>query len=145
MLERKIIRYSAYFRGWCQAFGDHQTIHGENSGIDWLLADVQIGLVLPKHLIKEVYREVLLHTQPPMLTFIRECVQIGSLKIVVENEREHRALAAVREFMQADMDFHLYLASHLLYGGGNRIITFSRKKPLSIIYKEIGSMQVQIE
>jgi hypothetical protein len=40
---------------------------------------------------------------------------------------------------------HLYLTSHLLYGGGNRIITFSNRKPLLIIYKVIGTMRVSME
>ena len=145
MLNRQIMRYSAYFRGWCQAFGEHRTIHGETSGIDWLLADIQIGLVLPKHLIKAVHREVLLHTQPPILKFIRNRVQIGSLTIDVESEQEHKALAAIRKLLQSDTDFHLYLTHHLLHGSGKRIITFSRKKPVSIIYKEIGNMQIQID
>jgi len=38
MLERELKRYAAYFRGWCQAFGEHESIHSEESGISWLLA-----------------------------------------------------------------------------------------------------------
>ena len=52
MLERETIRYSAYFRGWCQAFGEHEGIQCERSGIDWLLADHHLGLVLPSEAIK---------------------------------------------------------------------------------------------
>jgi hypothetical protein len=31
-----------------------------------------------------------------------------------------------------------------MYGPGPKIITFSNKRPLSIIYKEIGSIQVRL-
>jgi len=33
----------------------------------------------------------------------------------------------------------------LLYGEGSKIITFSSKKPLAIIYKEIGTMRIRLE
>ena len=145
MLERELKRYSAYFRGWCQAFGDHETIHGKKSGIDWLIAEDKVGLVLPKRLIKPIYREVLLHEKAPTLIFNRKQVQIGSLEFELASKREKRALDAVEKFLESSSDFHVFLTSHLLYGEGSRIITFSRKKPLSIIYKEIGTMHLKFQ
>jgi hypothetical protein len=144
MLEREFKRYSAYFRGWCQAFGEHEGIHGEESGIDWLLADHQVGLVLPKTMVKPLYREVLLHEEVPTLAFSEKCIRIGSLLVPLENRREKPALEAIEVILESSQEAHVYLTSHLLYGGGNRIFTFSTKKPLLIIYKEIGTMRVQI-
>ena len=145
MLERETIRYSAYFRGWCQAFGEHEGIQCERSGIDWLLADHQLGLVLPSKAIKPLHREVLLHAKTPTLTFSEDCIQIGELRIGLEKKQEQKALDAMVEILESPDAVHLYLTSHLLYGGGNRIITFSNKKPLLIIYKVIGTMRVRME
>ena len=140
-----MIRYSDYFKGWCQAFGEHEGIQCRESGIDWLLADQQLGLVLPAETIKPLYREVLLHKLTPTLTFHEDCIQVGALRIALERKQEQRALDAVAEILKSPEAVHLYLTSHLLYGGGNRIITFSNKKPLLIIYKVIGTMHVRLE
>jgi len=144
MLERELIRYSAYFRGWCQAFGEHEGIRCKESGIDWLLADQQIGLVLPQETIKLLYREVLLQKRTPTLTFRSDRIEIGGLRISLEKKQEQRALDAIADILASPEAVHLYLTSHLLYGGGNRIITFSSRKPLLIIYKVIGTMHVRM-
>ena len=144
MLERELIRYSAYFKGWCQAFGEHEGIRCKESGIDWLLADQQIGLVLPQETIKPLYREVLLQKRTPTLTFRADRIEIGGLRIALEKKQEQRALDAIADILASPEAVHLYLTSHLLYGGGNRIITFSSRKPLLIIYKVIGTMHVRM-
>jgi hypothetical protein len=144
MIERELVRYSAYFRGWCQAFGEHDGIHCEKSGIDWLLADHHVGLVVPTEVIKPLYREVLLHKHTPTLTFREDCIEIGALRVALEAKQEQRALNAIAEILASPEAVHLYLTSHLVYGGGNRIITFSNKKPLLIIYKVIGTMHVRM-
>ena len=144
MLERELIRYSAYFKGWCQAFGEHEGIRCRESGIDWLLADHQLGLVLPRESIKPLYREVLLHNRTPTLTFRDDCIEVGALRIGLEKKQEQKALDAIAEILGSPQAVHLYLTSHLLYGGGNRIITFSNRKPLLIIYKVIGTMRVRL-
>lgn len=144
MLERELKRYAAYFRGWCQAFGEHDHIHSDRSGIDWLLADRQVGLVLPREMVKPLYREVLLNRQPPAVTFRSDRIEVGSLRIPLEKQVERAALQAVGRLLDSRGEIHLYLTSHLLYGGGNRIITFSGKKPLIIIYKEIGAMRIRL-
>lgn len=144
MLEREFKRYSAFFKGWCQAFGEHEGVHCEASGIDWLLAEHQVGLVLPATFIKPLHREVLLHKHTPTLTFSDERIQVGSLEIGLEERQEQKALDAIAAVLDSKAQLHLYLTSHLFYGGGNRIITFSSKKPVPIIYKEIGTMQVRL-
>jgi len=144
MRERELKRYAAYFRGWCQAFGEHEGIHDAEGGIDWLIADHQVGLVLPRDVLKTLYREVLLHRQPPALVISSDRMQIGSLEIVITKGQERRILEAVLEILSGDDEVHVYLTSHLIYGGGNRIITFSNRKPLTIIYKEIGAMPLQL-
>jgi len=144
MLERDLKRYSAYFRGWCQAFGEHESIHRESTGVNWLFADDQVGLVLPKAMIKPLYREVLLQKQVPTLSFKRKCVRIGAVRIPLEKRHRKKTLQAIERLFSAGDEVHLFLTSHLLYSG-SQIITFSRKKPLAIIYKEIGTLRARVD
>ena len=144
MLDRKLKRYAAYFRGWCQAFGEHDGIRCKHSGIDWLLSDHQVGLVLPQQYVRPLRREVLLHSTTPILSFHDDHIQVGEIRVALEKRQEKQALDAMASILESPGEIHLYLTSHLLYGGGNRIITFSSRKPLLIIYKEIGSMRVRM-
>gem|GEM_PF-4641025 len=34
-LERTVRRYTAYFRGWCQAFGEHEFVAPQDEGISY--------------------------------------------------------------------------------------------------------------
>jgi hypothetical protein len=145
MLERELKRYTAYFRGWCQAFGEHDSIHGDHIGVDWLITPHQVGLVLPGSLIKPLHREVLLHREPPALRLGEEYLHIGTLRIDVVTNAEKKALEASKELLSSGKELHVYLTSHLMYGEGRRIITISDKKPLSIIYKEIGTMRLEVD
>jgi hypothetical protein len=144
MLDRELKRYAAYFRGWGQAFGEHEGIQCEASGIDWLLADHQVGLVLPGKYIKPLRREVLRQEITPTLTFHDDHIKVGGLQIALERAQEQKALRAIASVLESPEEIHLYLTSHLLYGTGAKIITFSSKKPLIIIYKEIGTMRVRM-
>jgi hypothetical protein len=144
MLERELKRYSAYFRGWCQAFGEHESIPGEESGIHWLFTEHQVGFILPQQIIRQLYREVLLHLEPPPLRFSHDAVKIGSLQFALARHQEKRILSLIENILTNGHDFHVYLTSHFMYGTGARIITLSARKPLSIIYKEIGILRIQL-
>ena len=145
MFERELTRYAAYFRGWCQAFGEHEQVHGKTSGIEWLLADDQVGLVLPREFIKPLYREVLLHRRSPTLMLRKDGIEVGSLRIRLDRKDEQIPRQALADLATGRPGLHLYLTSHLIYGGGNRIITFSARKPLLIIYKQIGTMVLRLD
>ena len=145
MLERDLKRYAAYFRGWCQAFGEHESIYEDPSGINWLTAENQVGLVLPGPLVKALYREVLMRDQAPTLTFKRKGVEVGSLVIPIGKKYQKQALAAMSQILETGDEVHVFVTSHLLYGSGSKIITFSNKKPLAIIYKEIGTMCIRLK
>jgi len=144
MLQRELNRYAAYFRGWCQAFGEHDVIAGEEDGISWLLTDRQAGFVLPQALLKPLYREVLLHSEAPTLSISRDHVEIGSLNMALTRSNDHRVLNTIEQILETGNDYHLFLTSHLFYGTGARIITISSKKPVAIIYKQIGTMRIQL-
>ena len=141
MLERNLKRYAAYFRGWCQAFGEHVNIYQDENGISWLTASSQLGLVLPKQMIKQLYREVLLHEKAPTVKFRRKYIEIGSLEIPIGKKHQKLARQEITSILEHGKEVHVFLTSHLLYSG-SKIITFSSKKPLAIIYKEIGTMKI---
>jgi hypothetical protein len=143
MLERDLKRYAAYFRGWCQAFGEHESIYQDDTGISWLTASTQLGLVLPRPMIKQLYREVLLHEQAPTVKFRRKYIEIGSFEIPIGKKYQKLARKEIRSILKDGDEVHVFLTSHLLYSG-SRIITFSSKKPLAIIYKEIGTMKIRV-
>lgn len=144
MLEREPKRYSAYFRGWCQAFGEHEAIPVEEGGIQWLFNEQQVGFILPQPITRQLYREVLLHRKPPPMTFSRREVEIGSLQFDLASRHEKQIRDVMHSILVGDQDFHVFLTSHLLYGTSARIITLSARKPLPIIYKEIGTLRIRL-
>jgi hypothetical protein len=144
MFEREPKRYAAYFRGWCQAFGEHENIPGEENGFNWLYADHQVGFILPQPVTRRLYREVLLNRETPALKFSHNAVEIGSLQFALARRHEKHILETIRGILTTGHDFHVYLTSHLMYGTGARIITLSTRKPLSIIYKEIGTLRIRL-
>jgi len=145
MLEREIKRYSAYFRGWCQTFGEHESIPGDTSGISWLLTDNQAGFILPRKLAKSLYREILLHPEAPTMRIKGNTVKIGSFNFTLEKSQEQRTLEVIENILEQGKEFHVFLTSHFMYGTDARIITLSNKKPLPIIYKEVGRMRIRVD
>lgn len=144
MLEREPKRYSAYFRGWCQTFGEHDNIPCENSQISWLFTETQVGFILPQTLTRKLYRKVLLKPKPRPLHFGHDTVTIGSLQFGLPEKHEKQTLDAIKNILEFDRDLHIYLTSHLMYGTSARIMTLSSKKPISIIYKEIGNITIRL-
>ena len=47
--------------------------------------------------------------------------------------------------LEADTSLHVFLTSHFMYGTNARIMTLSTKKPISIIYKEIGGITIRLD
>lgn len=145
MLERVVRRYAAYFRGWCQTFGEHDSFADHDNEIYWLLTDAQAGFVLPPDHLRQLYRAVLLHRDAPPLTFRRYLVEVGDFNFSLTPGHENAIRETVGRILSAGDDLHVYLTSHFMYGTQARIITLSSQKPISIIYKEIGSIPIRLE
>ena len=142
-LEREVKRYAAYFRGWCQAFGEHEAGTADDDAISWLVAEQQVGIILPRPVTRALYREALRGQRaPPLLTIGPRCLQVGAFHYPFCKPLETHILDALRHILQTSNDLHLYLTYHFMYPSGTRIITLSRNKPLHIIYKEIGLMHI---
>ena len=145
MIERKVKRYAAYFRGWCQTFGEHESLADHDNEIYWLLTGKQAGFVLPASYQKQLYKAVLLHEKAPPLTFQRLQVEVDDFSFSLTPEHEETIRATIGKLLSSNDELHVYLTSHFMYGTQARIITLSTIKPLSIIYKEIGSMVIRLD
>ena len=144
MRERTVKRYAAYFRGWCQTFGEHDSLADHDNEIYWLLSDEQAGFVLPPNYLKQLYRAVLLHEEAPPLTFRRYQVEVGEFSFSLTPRYEDAIHETIGRLLASDHELHVYLTSHFMYGTNARIVTLSKKKPISIIYKEIGSIPIRL-
>jgi hypothetical protein len=142
-LEREVRRYAAYFRGWCQAFGEHEAGAADDDAISWLVAEQQVGIILPRPVTRALYREALRGQRaPPLLTISPRCLEVGAFHYPFGKPLETHFRDALRDILQTPHDLHLYLTYHFTYPSGTRIITLSRNKPLHIIYKEFGLMHI---
>jgi len=142
--EYELKRYAAYYKGWCQAFGEHESVPGEDTGISWLFADKQVGFISPRELTKLLLREILRKRETPTLTISRKSVQVGKFHYRPAKASDESALLAIANFLEAGSGSHIFLTSHFMYGTGTRILTISSKKPVPIIYKEIGTMRIKL-
>ena len=145
--QRLIRRYTAFFKDWAQAFGNHRSSFDETSQLNWLFGEDQdqIGLVLTRRLRRLIYREVLAHRESQTtLTLGPERIAIGSASVPI-GYRDEEAIKTLRWIMNAPGDLHLYQTYHLFYAPKTRILTLSRKAPLPIIYKEIAPLNLHIE
>ena len=142
---QQIHRYAAYFKGWCQAFGEHDAQFAEDESISWLYADSQIGLILPQELGKQLYREVLgKKHKTPVLTISRDCVCVGNFHQTFTRPHDQAGLAKLIQMLASDKELHLFLTYHFMYQRGTRIITFSTEQPWPLIYKEIEPIQIKL-
>jgi len=144
-LERTLRRYTAYLKGWCQAFGEHDTVAPLAERISCLVGDKQIGFILSRELTRELYYEVLGgRLSMPVLDMDARSMRIGGFCQALPEIWEQQGLPVLTQLMQGENDLHLYLTYHLTYPSGTRIITISQRKPLPIIYKEISPMEIRL-
>jgi len=142
---RLIKRYSAYYAGWCVAFGEHEINYDENRQINWLFGDSKIGFILSPQLKRIFFHELLgKHGHIPLVSIQESEIRLNEYRIPLALEEDRQRLARLKEFFDSQEDVHLCLTSHFCYPQGTRIITFTKKKPLIIMYKEIQPIKVEI-
>ena len=142
--EYEIKRYAAYYKGWCQTFGEHESVISEDGGISWLFSEQQIGFISPQQLTRSLLLEVLRKRKTPTLTIGHHSVHVGKIDYGFSRASDESALEAVSKLLEGAGETHLFLTSHFMYGMGTRILTLSHKKPVAIIYKEIGAMRIRL-
>jgi hypothetical protein len=131
--------------GWCQAFGEHEVDYEEKKEINWLYGEAMVGMALEPRLRKTVYRELLRrHKEDSRIILSDSSVEINQFKYVVNQDADRAGVKNIIELLKCDDDIHLFLTSHFCYPQGPRIITFSKRKPLFIMYKEIEPLAVRV-
>jgi len=143
---RLVKRYSAYYKGWCVAFGEHDAYdYDENKEINWLFGDSKIGFTLSPQLQRISFHELLgKHKHIPLVSIQEAEIRLNKYPIPITLEEDRRGLADLKEFINTKEDVHLCLTGHFCYPPGTRIITFTKKRPLIIMYKEIQPMKVEV-
>lgn len=142
----EVQRYTAYFKDWCQAFGEHQGEYLEDRDINWLYADNQLGLILSPALKKGLYKEMLgPKGHSPVMSITAALVSVGDVRLEFSTDYERKGMTVLRSILETRQQTHMYLTYHILYPHGVRIITFSSKTPLNILYKQIDPLLIELK
>ncbi len=143
--DRLIKRYSAYYSGWCVAFGEHEITYDEDKDINWLHGESKIGFALVPRLKRILIRELLgKHIDIPEITLADAYVKINERKYELESDTDRQEMGLLKDFFRSPDDIHMFMTSHFCYPPGTKIVTFSTKKPLVIMYKEIKPLRLVI-
>ena len=146
MESRVIRRYNAYYHGWCLAFGEHEASYEEDQEINWLFGGDRMGMVLAPRLRKLIFRGLLgRHDKIPELTLTNDTVKVERSAYVLSDDASKTGMRSFQKFLLGGEEFHMFLSSHFCYPPGTRIVTFSKKKPLGIMYKEMRPMKLNLE
>lgn len=146
MAETRLIkRYNAYYHGWCLAFGEHSAKYVDERDINWLFGDERIGLILSPELLKHAQRELLRHHDIlPQLTLSNEYLKLNDFLHPLKDEVDTLNAPKLKAFLRGKDELHMYLTTHLFYPN-KRIITFAKKKPVLIMYKEMQPLKLVLE
>ena len=147
---RIIKRYTAYYRGWCIAFGEHKADYEEDRDISWLYGEDKVGLILSSGLLKQMHRALLGHHEEiPQFKVsdnsVSMSVSMNELNFDLADDIDKRGAKSLKNFLRDSQELHMYVCSHLFYPSRTRIITFARKKPIVIMYKEMQPLRLIIE
>ena len=147
MIDFRIIkRYNAYYHGWCLAFGEHTANYTQEQDISWLFGEDRMGLILSSGLLKQAKRELLgHHKQIPELAISNDMLRMNEFIYRLNNDTERMNNQRLKNFLLSSHDLHMFLCSHLFYPSGTRIITFAKKNPLVIMYKEMQPLKLVVE
>lgn len=139
--EIQVKRYAAFYRGWCQAFGEHDGEIEESADFNWIYSEVAIGMVMSPRLQKRFMKHLLgkENTQPRIILASRS-IKVGEEWMPLESETDLRGLSRMQALLSSGLRIHMYMSSHFYYPAGTRIITFSTRKPLPIMYREISPL-----
>jgi hypothetical protein len=143
--DRTIHRYAAFFRGWAQAFGEHDMLEDPAQGLRWLVGQDQVGLILVPA-IKRLWFPLLLgHAteDPPEVVLHADAIEIAAVRLGLGRDTG-APLVPILALLARGGDLHLYQTYHLIYPPGTRILTLSTRAPLGILYRELSPLGLRI-
>lgn len=139
-----ISRYSAYYRGWCQAFGEFEGEPREGELISWIYNDDAVGFIFKGDLFRRLLRNLLgKDGAGNEIQIAQDEVRIGDELMCFQSELDRLGIARLRALLGQGREIHMFLTSHFYFSTGSRILTFSAKKPLPIIYKELAPISIR--
>lgn len=142
--QRLINRYSAFYLGWCVAFGEHELADEQQRDIQWLFGEDKVGIILTAELSLRFLRELLGRDEVPEIVLDSNAVRVNALQYTMADEQDRQGLQRLRGFLDCADPVHMFLSSHFCYPPGTRIVTFAKKKPLPIMYKEIAPLRLRL-
>lgn len=147
MLDSKIVkRYNAYYQGWCLAFGEHTADYGEDRDISWLFGEEKVGMIFSPKLLKRAQREFLGNPEKiPQFAMSDGSLRLNNFTYLLPDEIDKHNVKRLKDFLLNSHELHMFLSSHLIYPPRTRIITFARKKPIIIMYKEMQPLELVVE
>ncbi|NNJ91255.1 MAG: hypothetical protein HKP55_06245 [Gammaproteobacteria bacterium] len=143
--EYEVQRYGSYFRGWCQAFGLHESVLNEKKDSYWLFSEHQVGFLLKPQLRRLLLKNILRKRDTPILSINKDYAHIGSFYHEFVCAGDKQGYDAIKKILNKTKNSYLYLTSHFTYGTDARILTLSSVKPMYILYKEIGCISVMLD
>lgn len=141
-----IKRYSAYYKGWCLAFGEHAVNLDEERDVYWISAEDRFGLALTPKLQRTLNLALLgRHEKTPELLLDNDRIRVADTNLYYLNDAYDRdGMGQLKEFLNCKDELYLFLTNHFCYPSGTRIITLSREKPTILLYKEMQPVKVLI-
>lgn len=143
--ERIIRRFSAYFRGWAQAFGTHEKGLEEERNLRWLFGENQVGLILTPEVKRFLYPRFLGSRSggAPSLELSDGLLRIDSTEVRYDDSHR-RSVEALIDLVRGPGDLYLFQTYHLIYPSGTRILTLSRRAPMTILYREMSPVPLRL-
>jgi hypothetical protein len=143
--EIQVKRYASFYRGWCQAFGEHDGEIEESVDFNWIYGEEAIGMLLSTRLQRRLIRHLIGRgNEQPCIVLSSSGLQVGEDWICLESETDIRGLERMRSLFSSGQPVHMFMTSHFCYPSGTRIVTFSTRKPLPIVYKEIPPLNIEL-
>ena len=119
---------------------------GRERDISWLFGEERIGLILSAQLRKRAQREFLGDLEKiPELALSDSSIRLNNYIHPFNDAINKTNVQRLKDFLLSSHDLHMFLSSHLIYPSRTRIITFAKKKPLIIMYKEMQPLQLLVE
>ena len=145
-----IKRYNAYYQGWCQAFGEHESNLDEDRDRDrdvyWLTGEGRIGLAVSSKLIRSLNLALLRHHEEvPQLILQSDSIKVED-KIIYQlsDDYDQQGTNQLMNYLDCKDDLYMFMTNHFFYPSGTRIITFAKEKPTILLYKEMQPLKVLI-
>ena len=146
-MDREVRRYRAYFRSWCQTFGDHvPDPGGEGQSVEWLFGESSIGAIVTPKIGDMLNHDLFGSRKPRPRVIVRaESMCLGEMEYRGAEVCRHPGYTALLDLLRDAETVHLFLTYHLIYPPGTRIITVSSKAPQLLIYKEVAPLRVSVD